>query len=162
MSIDQHQSVYREQLLEHLLVSQLLRFAWLYDEARLEVMKPEIDRSGYDIVLEAHETNKLDRLAHSSGLKNRSQVLGVLLEQTLDRWTEAPTGPAAGEEAPATELPSTGTFPVLRWQCRGADALPRWHAGGETHAWQCPGSQSRTPEHPGVAQGQVHGTGDDQ
>ena len=54
MSIDQHQSVYREQLLEHLLVSQLLRFAWLYDEARLEVMKPEIDRSGYDIVLEAN------------------------------------------------------------------------------------------------------------
>lgn len=41
-------------MLEHLLISQLLRFAWLRDEARLEVMKPEIDRSGYDIVLEVH------------------------------------------------------------------------------------------------------------
>jgi hypothetical protein len=54
LSINQYQSVYREQLLEHLLISQLLRFAWLYDEAKLEVMKPEIDRSGFDIVLEAH------------------------------------------------------------------------------------------------------------
>lgn len=66
MSIDQHQSVYREQLLEHLLVSQLLRFAWLRDEARLEVMKPEIDRSGYDIVLEAHGVCRHVQLKTSS------------------------------------------------------------------------------------------------
>lgn len=54
MSKDTHQSVYREQMLEHLLVSQLLRYSWLNDEAQLEVIKPEIDRSGHDIVFEAH------------------------------------------------------------------------------------------------------------
>lgn len=54
MTKDTHQSVYRERMLEHLLVSQLLRFAWLRDDAQLEVMKPEIDRTGHDIVFEAH------------------------------------------------------------------------------------------------------------
>lgn len=66
MSIDTHQSVYREQLLEHLLISQLLRHAWLYDEAQLEVMKPEIDRAGYDIVLEAHGVCRHVQLKTSS------------------------------------------------------------------------------------------------
>ena len=46
MNMDQHQSVYREQLLEHLLISQLLRHSWLYDQAQLEVAKPEVDRAG--------------------------------------------------------------------------------------------------------------------
>ena len=40
--IHQYQSVYREQLLEHLLIGQLLRHAWLHDEAGLEVMKPDL------------------------------------------------------------------------------------------------------------------------
>ena len=51
---DQHQSVYRERLLEHLLIGELLKHAWLNDDARLEVARGEIDRAGYDVVLEAH------------------------------------------------------------------------------------------------------------
>ena len=66
MSKDQHQSVYREQLLEHLLVGQLLRHSWLYDNARLEVMKLEIDRAGHDIVLEAHGILRHVQLKSSS------------------------------------------------------------------------------------------------
>jgi len=65
-SLDQHQSVYREQLLEHLLVGELLRHAWLRDQARLEVAKPEIDRAGYDIVLEAHRVVRHVQLKSSS------------------------------------------------------------------------------------------------
>lgn len=66
MSKDTHQSVYREQMLEHLLVSQLLRFSWLHDEAQLEVIKPEIDRSGHDIVFEAHGVIRHAQLKTSS------------------------------------------------------------------------------------------------
>jgi hypothetical protein len=53
-SPDQNQSVYRERLLEHLLIGELLKHAWLNDDARLEVARGEIDRTGYDVVLEAH------------------------------------------------------------------------------------------------------------
>lgn len=53
-SLDSFQSVYRERLIEHLVLGQLLRYAWLYDAAALEVSQPAIDRAGHDVVLEAH------------------------------------------------------------------------------------------------------------
>jgi hypothetical protein len=48
------------------LVSQLLRFSWLHDEAHLEVIKPEIDRTGHDIVFEAHGVIRHAQLKTSS------------------------------------------------------------------------------------------------
>lgn len=48
-----YQSSYREKLIEHLFVGELLRFAWLEKQAELEVARPEVDRSGYDVILEA-------------------------------------------------------------------------------------------------------------
>ena len=78
MSKDTHQSVYREQMLEHLLVSQLLRYAWIYDDAQLEVIKPEIDRSGHDIVFEAHGVMRHVQLKTSSlSAKTARQKLHV-------------------------------------------------------------------------------------
>jgi hypothetical protein len=53
-SQDTHQSVYRERLLEHLLIGELLKYAWLHCGASLEVSQPSIDRSGHDVVLEAN------------------------------------------------------------------------------------------------------------
>lgn len=50
----QSQSVYRERLLDHLLIGELLKHAWLEDNACLEVARGEIDRTGYDAILEAH------------------------------------------------------------------------------------------------------------
>jgi hypothetical protein len=51
---DTHQSVYRERLLEHLLIGELLKYSWLRCGASLEVSQPSIDRSGHDVVLEAN------------------------------------------------------------------------------------------------------------
>lgn len=45
-----HNSVNREKLLEHLLVGELLRDAWLQNRS-LEVLRPEVDATGYDLVL---------------------------------------------------------------------------------------------------------------
>jgi len=53
LSLDTHQSVYREHLLEHLLIAELLKHSWLHHDAELEVAKPEVDRAGHDILLEA-------------------------------------------------------------------------------------------------------------
>ena len=45
-------SSYREKLIEHLFVGDLLKLSWLHHTCALEVAKPEVDNSGYDIIME--------------------------------------------------------------------------------------------------------------
>ena len=47
-------SSYRERLLEHLFIGELLKLSWTSGDCALEVSKPEVDRSGYDIIAEAN------------------------------------------------------------------------------------------------------------
>jgi hypothetical protein len=46
-------SSYREALLEHLFAGEIMRHVWLSGIKRLEVLKPQVDDGGYDLVLEA-------------------------------------------------------------------------------------------------------------
>lgn len=46
-------SSYREKLVEHLFVAELLKFSWLHHDCSMEVAKPEVDNSGYDLIVEA-------------------------------------------------------------------------------------------------------------
>jgi hypothetical protein len=46
-------SSYREALLEHLFAGAVMRHVWLSGTKRLEVLKPQVDDGGYDLVLEA-------------------------------------------------------------------------------------------------------------
>jgi len=66
MSADSYQSVYREKLLEHLLIGELLKYSWFEHDASLEVSQPAIDRSGHDIVLEANGVTRHVQLKTSS------------------------------------------------------------------------------------------------
>lgn len=45
-------SSYREKLIEHLFVAELLKVSWLHHECSLEVAKPEVDDAGYDLIIE--------------------------------------------------------------------------------------------------------------
>lgn len=45
-------STYREALLEHLLVGELMRAMWLNGGPPLEVAKPQVDAAGYDLILQ--------------------------------------------------------------------------------------------------------------
>lgn len=45
-------SSFREKLIEHLFISEMLKLSWLKGDCQLEVMKPEVDNAGCDIVLE--------------------------------------------------------------------------------------------------------------
>src|SRR5262245_54861773 len=47
-------SSHREALLEHLFAGQVMKRLWLRGEWRLEVLKPQVDDGGYDLVLEAN------------------------------------------------------------------------------------------------------------
>jgi hypothetical protein len=46
-------SSYRESLLEHLFAGEVMKHVWLSGLRRLEVLKPQVDDGGYDLVLEA-------------------------------------------------------------------------------------------------------------
>jgi hypothetical protein len=48
------QSSYREKLIEHLFIGELLKLSWAKKDYSLEVSKPEVDASGYDIIAEAN------------------------------------------------------------------------------------------------------------
>jgi hypothetical protein len=54
MSQDTEQSAYRERLLEHLLISELLKLSWYRGDCSLEISQPEVDRAGYDLIAEAY------------------------------------------------------------------------------------------------------------
>ena len=53
MSQHTENSSYREKLIEHLFVGELLKLSWLHHCCSLEIAKPEVDNSGYDIIVEA-------------------------------------------------------------------------------------------------------------
>lgn len=46
-------SSFREKLIEHLFVGELLKLSWINNDYSLEVSKPEVDNSGYDLIIEA-------------------------------------------------------------------------------------------------------------
>jgi len=48
------QSSFREKLIEHLLVGELLKLSWVRGTCDVEVAKPEVDNAGYDIIAEAN------------------------------------------------------------------------------------------------------------
>lgn len=47
-------SSYREALLEHLFAGEVMRHLWLRGNVRIEMLKPQVDDGGYDLVLEAN------------------------------------------------------------------------------------------------------------
>jgi hypothetical protein len=53
-SMDQHflNSSFREKLIEHLLIGELLKISWNKGSCSLEVAKPEVDNQNYDIIAE--------------------------------------------------------------------------------------------------------------
>lgn len=46
-------SSYREKLIEHLFIGELIKISWLSGRYDLEVAKPEVDNAGYDLIIEA-------------------------------------------------------------------------------------------------------------
>jgi hypothetical protein len=46
------QSSYREKLIEHLFVGELLKYSWAFRSCSLAIAKPEVDNGGYDIIAE--------------------------------------------------------------------------------------------------------------
>lgn len=71
--MEQHylKSSYREKLIEHLFIGELLKLSWSTGACSIEVSKPEVDNQGYDLIAEENgmlrhiqlKTAKLDAKA---------------------------------------------------------------------------------------------------
>ena len=79
-------SSFREKLIEHLFIGEMLKLSWLKDDCQLEVMKPEVDNAGCDIVLE------LNNVIRHIQLK-ASKLGGKTLRQNINtRLAAKPSG----------------------------------------------------------------------
>lgn len=103
-------SSYREMLLEHLFVGELMRHAWSKGK-RIEVLKPQVDDCGYDLVLEVNsivrhvqlkatfQGSKVKRFPVNIGLSQKPSGCVVILvfeKEKLQfrefRWCGEPPG----------------------------------------------------------------------
>lgn len=75
-------STFREKLIEHLFIGELLRISWLRGECALEVAKPEVDSRGYDVIVERRGVVRHIQLkaSHNEAVA-RSQKLHVGLAE---------------------------------------------------------------------------------
>jgi hypothetical protein len=114
-------SSFREKLIEHLFVGELLKLSWQKD-CGLEVAKPEVDNSGYDLIAEAQGVVRHIQLKASYvGATTASQKVHVRLgnkpsgcviwvnfnEDTLDLGPYYFFGGKPGEPLPSLENSKT-------------------------------------------------------
>lgn len=108
-------SSHREALLEHLFAGEVMKTLWRRGDWRLEVLKPQVDEGGYDLVLEANGCIRHIQLKSSfRGSTVRNVKLNILLSgkpsgcvlfvwfdpQTLDLGPFAFLGGGPGEKLP--------------------------------------------------------------
>lgn len=80
MSKHSEHSSFREKLIEHLFIGEMLKLSWLKDDCQLEVMKPEVDNAGCDVVLEDNNIIRHIQLKTSKlGAKTSGQKVNVRL-----------------------------------------------------------------------------------
>ena len=75
-------SSYREKLVEHLFVAELLKVSWLHHGCSLELAKPEVDNAGYDLIAEMPGCVRHIQLKSSkTGATTASQKIHTKLAQ---------------------------------------------------------------------------------
>lgn len=118
MSKHSEHSTFREKLIEHLFVGELLKLSWQNGDCQIEVAKPEVDNSGYDLIAEANRIVRHIQLKASyDGGKAARQKVHIKLaekpsgcviwikfnEETLELGPFYFFGGCAGEPLPSIE-----------------------------------------------------------
>ena len=133
--MDQHflNSSFREKLIEHLLIGELLKISWNSGQCTLEVAKPEVDNQGYDIIAEDNgvirhiqlKTAKLGATTPSQKVHNKlaSKPSGCVVwvyfdENPLDLGPFLFFGSSAGEP-----LPDISSFKVAKHTKANSDGI---------------------------------------
>ncbi|WP_345854802.1 hypothetical protein [Shewanella algae] len=129
-------SSFREKLLEHLFVAELLKRSWLEHSCELEIAKPEVDSKGYDLIAEnkgivRHIQLKSTKRGGNAAAQNIHMALGTkpsgcvvwieFDEYTLEMGPYRFFGADAGHK-----LPSLKDYPVAKhtkWNAEGKKTL---------------------------------------
>lgn len=124
MSIDSEQSSYREKLLEHLFVGEVLRCLWRRNSTSAELLRPEVDNGGYDFVLGCGPVTRHIQLKSSHrdastqtqnlNIRLADKPSGCVVWMYFDRES-LELGPYLWfGAAPGKPLPDISTFPVAK------------------------------------------------
>jgi hypothetical protein len=80
-------SSFYEQLVEHVFISEILQEAWYRHRETVEVLRSEVDASGYDVVLECNGVLRHVQLKTSvDGGRTGSQKVNVALAEKPSVW----------------------------------------------------------------------------
>ncbi len=127
LSRESTESSFREKLLEHVFVAELLQEAWFRRRQTLEVLRSEVDGSGYDLVLECGGVIRHVQL--TSSRKGARTARKTVNSRLWDKpgpcviWLVYEEEPASGRGAleyeffgggPGESLPPTNNYPVGR------------------------------------------------
>jgi hypothetical protein len=82
-AVHSRDSSLREKVLEHLFVGDLLRCLWRKGVCDIEVLRAEVDRGGYDLVLESNGVMRHVQLKSSYRLSTTSEV-----DVSLNLWAK--------------------------------------------------------------------------
>lgn len=86
MSKHSKHSSYREKLIEHLFIGELLKLSWQNGDCQLEVGKPEVDNAGYDVILEAN------RIIRHVQLKSSKRTATTSRQNVHVKLADKPSG----------------------------------------------------------------------
>lgn len=74
-------STYREKIIEHLFVGELLRYFWVTGLTPVEILRPEVDAAGYDLVIAYGMNIRHVQLKTSLGIKANQKINAGLTQQ---------------------------------------------------------------------------------
>jgi hypothetical protein len=82
MAVHSEHSSYREKLLEHLLIGDVLRYLWCQGVTTAEFLRPEVDSGGYDLVIACNSIIRHIQLKSShTGAKTARQNVNIGLAE---------------------------------------------------------------------------------
>src|SRR5262245_9456066 len=140
MSEHSEQSSTREKLLEHLFVGDLLRALWCKRVTCVEVLRPEVDNGGYDLVISWKSQLRHVQLKSSfREATTQKQNVNVRPWRNTERLRRL--DPVRSRHARPWPLPVVWGRPGPA--TARSPAVPR----GQAHQGQFAGSKSRAPEH---------------
>lgn len=126
-------SSYREKLIEHLFVGELLKFGWLRELEGFEVLSPEVDDSGYDVVIEYGRVVRHVQLKSSlaSGRANGQNIQLALMNKPSGCvvWIVFDPDTLKFEQflffgsAPGEALPDISDFPIAKRPTPNAEGI---------------------------------------
>lgn len=123
------QSSRREKVVEHLFVGELLRLAWCRN-VDVQILRPEVDAAGYDIVVTRGRTARHVQIKASTGKRAQFPinislaaqpsgcVVWLVVDQALNFTNYFWYGARLGQR-----LPDLERFKVARRTTRGADGV---------------------------------------